>query len=50
MTHTDSETFVLVNTPATGYFVHYSNGKWGRTSDERHRRTMADANLDAFTR
>ncbi|MEV2236112.1 hypothetical protein AB0H69_47250 [Streptomyces phaeochromogenes] len=36
--------------PATGYFVHYSNGKWGRTSDERHRRTMANANLDAFTR
>jgi hypothetical protein len=36
--------------PATGYFVYYSNGKWGRTNDERHRGFMVDANRDAFTR
>ncbi|MFF2518877.1 hypothetical protein [Streptomyces sp. NPDC058086] len=36
--------------PATGCFVYYSNGKWGRTNDERHRSFMAAANHDAFAR
>ncbi|MFI0779416.1 hypothetical protein [Streptomyces sp. NPDC021212] len=34
--------------PATGAFVYYSNGRWGRTATEEHHQRIADLNATAL--
>jgi hypothetical protein len=47
-THADVGCNIDFREPATGRFVYYSNTKWGRTLDDRRRRTVAEMNTAAL--
>ncbi|MFI6730133.1 hypothetical protein [Streptomyces atratus] len=47
-THADVGCNIDFREPSTGELVYYSNTKWGRTLDDRRRKTIAEMNRAAF--